>query len=181
MRRKKQEKLKEEIFWNTFYYFNKPSEPGTIPSHFKRVNFRIWDQVNDDDIMRMNSRVSSIYQLDLDETDISIDAIESLTRIDFITELRLKGISELDNNCVKFLDKINGLELLHIGGTSITLDGILKMTASDKLKTLLFTHEQNRPAREKMLALQQLFPSCNFIVNHKTYYFEEEDSDEELN
>lgn len=172
MRLKKQEKLKEEKFWATFYYFNVPSDPEADLSHFKRVNFRIWDSVTDDDVMRMNSRVTSIYQLDLDETDITNEAIESLTHIDYITELRLKGIRELNNNCVPFLNKINGLELLHIDGTSITLDGILMMSPSDKLQTLLFSHEQNRPPAEKMQALRQLFPACSFIVNHKSYYFE---------
>lgn len=112
--------------------------------------------------------------LDLDETDITNEGIQHLAKLDFIRELRLKGIRALDNECIDHLNKINGLELLHLGGTSIDVEGVLKLKPSVSLKTLLISVDEE-PQKEKMLQLRNAFPACEFILNHKVYTFDDED------
>ncbi len=177
MRKKKKGKLAETSFWNTFYSINVPKHLDEIPEHITRANFRIWDKVTDEDIKRMVSKIKSIDQLDLDETDITNEAITSLTQLQFIKELRLKGIRKLDNDCIGDLNKLKGLELLHLGSTSITLEGLLNLRPSATLKTILFSDPENKPDAEKMLVLRKLFPNCEFIINHKSYDFGEEEEE----
>ncbi len=58
----------------------------------------------------MVSKIKLIDQLDLDEKDITNEAITFLTQLQFIKELWLKGIRELDNNYSGDLNKIKGME-----------------------------------------------------------------------
>ncbi|MFZ2284024.1 MAG: hypothetical protein WAV86_09125 [Lutibacter sp.] len=66
---------------------------------------------------------------------------------------------------------MTGLELLHLGSTSITIDGILKLNALQSLKRLLFSMEN---IGEKMLQLKSILPHCEFIINNKLYNFDED-------
>ena len=71
---------------------------------------RLWDIVIDEYLELLATNVKSIDMLDLDETDITNDGIAFLTQMDFIKELRLKGISEIDNDCISHLNKIKKME-----------------------------------------------------------------------
>ena len=172
MNKKKKQKQLEKTFWSTLFGVDIPAHLNEVPAHLHQVRMRLWDKVIDEYLELMVTQVRSINMLDLDETDITNDGIAHLTKMDFIKELRLKGIREIDNDCIIHLNNIKGLELLHLRGTSITLDGILKLDKQPGLKTLLFAHDENEPEKEKMLQLRELMPDCEFIINGKTYYFE---------
>ena len=145
-----------------------------IPVHIERVNFRIWDHVNDDHLLLMVSKVKSINMLDLDETAITNEGIKHLTRLEQIKELRLKGIAAIDNTCMEYLNKLKDLELLHLGGTAVTLDGLMKLSSLQKLKVMLLSIPMDEEIKEKMLQLKALLPHCEFILNYKSYEFEAE-------
>lgn len=174
MRKKKQEKLKEEQFWSTFCYFNLPKNRVHLPADLERVNFRIWDYVNDEHLLLMMSRIKSINYLDLDETDITNKGISHLTQLDHIKELRLKGITAIDDGCMESLSKLKGLELLHLGGTSVTLNGLTQLGSLQKLRVLLLSLTATEEIRIKMLELKKLLPGCEFIFNYKSYLFDPE-------
>jgi len=174
LRKKKQEKLKEEQFWSTFCYFNLPKNRVTIPADLERVNFRIWDYVNDEHLLLMMSRIKSINYLDLDETDITNEGINHLTQLNHIKELRLKGIAAIDDGCMQSLSKLKGLELLHLGGTSVTLNGLTQLGSLQNLRVLLLSLTASEEIREKMLELKKLLPGCEFIFNYKSYLFDPE-------
>ncbi len=175
MRKKKKEKLKHLQFWSTFSYINLKDHTAEIPSHMRRVNFRIWDHVEDEYILMMMEKVRSIDMLDLDETHITIDSIKALTNLQFIKELRLKGINNIDDASIPYINNIKGLELLHVGGTAINLQGLKKLDNLPGLKTLLFSYDDTQEELDEgMKILRGLMPVCEFLVNHKSYDFKDE-------
>ena len=122
----------------------------------------------------MMSRIKSIKYLDLDEADITNKGINHLTQLDHIKELRLKGITAIDDGCMESLSKLKGLELLHLGGTSVTLNGLIQLGSLQNLKVLLLSLTATEEIRIKMLELKKLLPGCEFIFNYKSYLFDPE-------
>lgn len=169
MRKKKKQKLKEQQFWSTFAFFSKPQLPDGIPVHLERVNFRSWNHVEDEQIELMMQHVQSINMLDLDETDITNDSIELLTKLSFLNELRLKGCRHIDDQAIIYINDIKGLELLHIDGTSISLQGALQLAAHHPLHTLLIGVDEEEKHIEELTLLANRFPDCQLIVNHKDF------------
>lgn len=173
MNKKKKQKQLEKTFWATLFAIDVPAHLNEVPAHLHQVRMRLWDKVIDEYLELMVTQVRSINMLDLDETDISNDGMEHLTKMDFIKELRLKGIREIDNDCIVHLNKIKGLELLYLKGTSVTIDGILKLDSKPQLKELFFSAKNDEVNKEKMLQLKELMPACSFIIDGKQYYFDE--------
>lgn len=171
MRKKK--KLFEDTFWATLFAIDVPAHLNELPSHLHHVRMRLWDKVIDEYLELMVTQVKSINMLDLDETDITNDGVAHLTQMNFIKELRLKGIREIDNHCIVHLNKIKGLELIHVKGTSVTIDGILKLDSKPGLKELFFSAKDGEITNEKMLELKKLMPGCSFTIDAKSYYFDE--------
>lgn len=175
LRKKKKQKLKEQQFWSTFAYFSTPKLPDEVPTHLERVNFRIWNHVEDEEIEMMVTHVQSINMLDLDETYITNYSIQLLSQLSFIKELRLKGCREIDDEAIPHLNNIKGLELLHLGGTSITLNGVLQLSANHPLRTLLISVDDPEQHQNDLTIIAQRFPGCEFIVNHKNFTIKKED------
>jgi len=178
LRKKKKQRLKEEQFWGTFAYFSKPQLPDAIPTHLERVNFRIWDHVDDDQIEMMITHVQSINMLDLDETEITNHSIELLGKLSFIKELRLKGCNEIDDDAIPHLNNISGLELLHLGGTPISLNGLLQLSATHPLRMLLISVDDPELHQNELTTIAQRFPACELIVNHKAFSIPEKEDDD---
>lgn len=172
MNKKKKRKQFEDSFWAALFAIDVPAHLTELPPHLEHVRMRLWDNVVDEHLELLVSGVRSINMLDLDETDITKEGIEHLTKMDFIKELRLKGIRAIDNDCIVHLNKLKGLELLHVKGTSISIDGLLKLDGQPGLKELFFSADDG-PDKEKMLQLKKLMPECSFTIDGKTYYFEE--------
>lgn len=173
MNKKKKLKQLEKTFWATLFGVDVPAHLNEVPDHLNHVRMRLWDKVIDEYLELMVTQVKSINMLDLDATDITNDGIEHLTKMDFIKELRLKGIREIDNDCIVHLNKIKGLELLYLRGTSVTIDGILNLDCKPHLKELFFSAKDDEINKEKMLQLKKLMPICNFIIDGKEYYFDD--------
>lgn len=167
MRRKKAEKLKEEQFWTDFFYFNVPAHLDAVPLHLERANFRRY-HIDDEGIAKMITAVLSIFQLDLDGTDITNEAIRLLSKLEYVTELRLKNCKGIDDACVPDLYQIKGLELLHLGGTSITVPALIAGGIFKDLKQLFIDYEAEDQQVLEDLAI--LLPEgCELIVNHRSF------------
>jgi hypothetical protein len=169
LRKKKKQKLKEQQFWSTFAFFSTPKLQDEIPIHLERVNFRIWNSVEDDEIELMVTHVRSINMLDLDETDITNYSIQLVTKLSFIKELRLKGCRKIDDKAIPHINNIKGLELLHIDGTSISINGVLQLSASHTFRMLLIGVDEPEQHQEELTTIAQRFPDCELIVNHKSF------------
>ncbi|TKC12642.1 hypothetical protein FA048_03215 [Pedobacter polaris] len=174
MRNKKKEKLAEQEFWGTFYYMNVPKHIDGIPLHVEQVRFRLYNHVDDDHLVRMVQGIKSVGQLDLDETYITNAGIAELVKLDSITELRLKGCDSITNEAMPFICSINGLELLHLIGTSITTAGFEQIGKLTSLKKLLIRADRDDPLLEEIYV--QLPKGCELIVDYKGYPFDDNSS-----
>ena len=119
----------------------------------------------------MVSRIASINMLDLDDAYITIKAVEHLTVLEHLAELRLKGCTELYNDCVPYLNKIKGLALLHLVGTHITIEGLVNMNTLIRLKKLFISVDPKQDITLQMQRLKKELPACDFYVNYQLYEF----------
>lgn len=159
---------KELYFWKR--HFNiKNNNLDSIPTEVNRFNFR-HSEVDDEWLLYITSRIKVIHQLDLDETLITDKGIYFLTKLETIKELRLKGCRDISKECLNDLNQIKSLELLHLGGTSIDLDDLYKLSALQSLKLILVSSSDNIAViKEKVSALKHFFPLCIINVNHQIW------------
>lgn len=156
----------EKAFW--IKYFNNPPEPKDIPKYVKHLSFRSCN-ITDEEIYFLTCRVECIDMLDLDDAYITKDTIKFLTKLKRIQELRLKGCTELSNDCVVHLKKLNGLHLLHLVGTNITLEALTGMDNFSNLKKLFISTDIKQDITAHMQRLKQELPLCKFYVNYTLY------------
>ena len=156
-------RLKEEQFWNNFFYFNVPKHLDQVPQHLEKVTFRIYN-VDDYGLGQMVAYVQTINMLDLDGTDVTNAGIAELTKLKDIKELRLKECKFIDNGCIEDLNKLTGLTLLHLGGTSLTTADALGLKALQNLKLLIVPSVDYENREQERPALKAIWPRCEIII-----------------
>ena len=161
----------EKAFWTK--YFNNPPAPEDIPQHSDHLSFRSSD-ITDEEIGFVVSRISSINMLDLDDAYIGYKAIDHLTKLEDLKELRLKGCTELDYKCVPYLVNIKGLELLQLVNTQILVSELINMSSLTSLKKLFISQTITPQLTLEMRRLKKELPGCAFYVNYKLYEDEED-------
>ena len=156
-------KKKPDIkYWKHFF----GKDHKELPAYPKKLSYR-GQQLTDEGLSYILMFVKGVDQLDLDETEITNAAIDSLILLEYVKELRLKGNAEIDDGVVDKLCLVKGLELLHLGGTSVSLNAAAKFAACAKLKTLLISAPKDTPIAE-MVALRKTMPGCEVIINYRT-------------
>ena len=143
-----------------------------VDPYYHHFDLRQIDDLDDEGFAYLIATVKGIYMLDVNETEITDESIQLLTRLEYVTELRAKGIDGLTDACAEDLNKIKGLAFLHVKNTSITIDGLLKLKDQQNLKTILFSANDVEAINEKMLLLKAMHPGCEFVINGKPYYFD---------
>ena len=159
---------KEKLFWKR--YFGYDGDLNLIDKKIDHINLRS-TEIGDQEIGWLVSRLEEIEMLDMDETNISNEAIANLTQLGSIKELRLKDNFELTDDCIGDLNNIPSLQLLHLGSTSITLEGLKKLQLKN-LQHLLFSFD-GEVDLSSMLILKENMPACRFIINHQVFSFDE--------
>lgn len=146
----------------------------SMQPYYHQLDLRFFDDLDDEGFEYLLTNVKGVYMLDLNETGITDDSIKLLTKLEYVTELRAKGIHGLTNACAEDLNQIKGLEFLHVKNTGITFDGLLKLKDQTKLRTILFSAEDAEAIKDKMLQLKAMHPGCEFIIDGKPYEFDKE-------
>jgi hypothetical protein len=146
----------------------------SMEPYYHQLDLRRISNLDDEGFEYLLTHVKGVYMLDLNETEITNESIKLLSRLEYVNEIRAKGIPGLTDDCVEDLNKIKGLEFLHVKNTGITIDGLLKLKDQHGLKTILFSADDVEAIKEKMLQLKVMHPGCEFIIDGKTWYFEEE-------
>ena len=156
---------KEAYFWKR--HFNKaPNELHLIPEKVGRFNYRD-SEIDDEFLFWITLRIKIIDQLDLDNTLITNEGVKHLSKMEAIRELRFKGCRGINNGCMKYLNKITSLELLHLGSTTIDLDDVKELSSLQNLKLLLVSSSESEAAiKEKVAVLKKIFQHCELNVNH---------------
>jgi len=138
------------------------------------LDFRGIPELNNEGLAYFLTDIKGINMLDLNETEITNDAIAILTKLEYVNELRLKGCEEINNDCIPDLNKLTSLKFLHLKDTSITIDGILQLKDLTDLTTLLFSVDDTAVIKDKMVLLQEMLPNCDFVINGRPYLFTNE-------
>ncbi|MGI4862436.1 MAG: hypothetical protein ACRYFZ_00820 [Janthinobacterium lividum] len=161
--RAQQHAAQETAFWRTRF----PQVPLLGQQLVHLPHARFWDgAIDDEQVGWLTARVQTIDMLDIYEAPITRTSIQHLMQLTWLKELRVKGCAELQDDCVADLSHIKGLELLHLGETGITLDGLLELSGNH-LKTVFISSEL--PVLSIQARLQQLaqsLPGCEVVVNH---------------
>jgi hypothetical protein len=156
---------------DTKYWENRLGTETTDSSFQDHMDFRGLPELNDAGLAYYLRDVTGISMLDLNETEITNEAIKELTTLLYVDELRLKGCVEIDDDCIPDLNKLVSLKFLHVKDTNITIDGILQLNDLTDLTTLLFSVDDTAVIKDKMLLLKEMLPDCNFVVNGVPYVF----------
>lgn len=165
MRKRKNEKKEKELKRR----YGKLAE-GMEP-YYHHLDLRPLDELDDDGFAFIMKNVKGVNMLDLNETNIGIESMALLAKLEYVKELRVKGCRNLTNDCAVFINDIKGLEFLHIKGTGITVDGLLQFSKLHTLNELLFSAEDISSITNKLLQLKQLLPGCAFVIDGKPYSF----------
>jgi hypothetical protein len=144
----------------------------SMEPYYHHLDLRPLTELDDDSFAYLMVNVKGVNMLDLNETAITNESIKLLTGLEYVKELRVKGCASLDNDCIEDIAKLKELQLLHIKGTGITIDGLLQLHDLPELKELLFSDENAADIKDKMLQLRDQLPGCSFVINAKPYYFE---------
>lgn len=159
---------RELFFWESQFNIRK-GQLHTLPASVSRFNFRD-SEITDEQVGWITARIKKVDQFDLDHSLITDEGMQYLARLEYIRELRLKGCRGVTQASIPFLDKMAGLELLHLGGTSVSLDDALGLGALQELKLLLLrSDEEEQIVREKAAQLQQLLPGCAININYQVF------------
>lgn len=140
--------------------------------YYHHFDLRQIDDLDDESFAYLIAPVKGIFMLDLNETAITDESIQLLTQLEYVNELRAKGIDGLTDACTEDLNNIKGLELLYVKNTSITIDGLLKLKDQQHLKTILFSADDVEAIKEKLLQLKAMQPNCELVIDGKPYYFD---------
>lgn len=125
--------------------------------------------LDDEGLAYMLTNVKGINMLDLNETEITNASITLLTTLEYVNELRLKGCTDIDDDCIADLNKITSLQFLHVKDTGITIDGLLQLTQLKKLGEVLFSAADVEIIKEKLLKFTRMHPNCKIVIDGKIF------------
>ena len=156
----------ETLFWKT--HFNIP-EIIEIPEHVVHLNLKE-SGITDDELLYIVKRIKKIDMLDLHYTGISNEGIKHLIKLDSLKELRLKGITGIDNGCMLYISQIKKLKFLHVRHTAVNVDGLKEILCLQNLKTVLVSdNDTQENIDKKMKEITASIPLCEFCVNNTNY------------
>lgn len=145
----------------------------SMEPYWHHFDLRPIEDLDDEGLAYALTCVKGIDMLDLNETAITNKSISLLTKLEYLKELRLKGVSGINDDCAEDLNKITSLEFLHLRFTNFTIDGVLKLNALTNLQKVIFSVDDVNAVKDKMLQLHAMLPGCEFIPNSIPYRFED--------
>lgn len=143
----------------------------SLVGYFDHLDFRFFDDFNDEAFEFLMKNVKGVNMLDLNETEITDESIKFLTNLEYVKEIRAKQCPNLTDNCISDLNKLAALSFLHVKSTEITIDGLLQLNLLTNLKTLIFSANDVLKIGQKLIQLKLMHPKCEMIIDSKPYYF----------
>jgi hypothetical protein len=135
------------------------------------IDFRFFDNFNDEAFLFLMKNVKGVNMLDLNETDVTKESIKFLTNLEYVNEIRAKECENLTDDCTEILNQLPTLTFLHLKNTKITIDGLLKLENLKNLETLMFSENDILSIKEKLIQLKLMHLNCELIINSKPYFF----------
>ena len=108
--------------------------------------------------------VSTIDNLNLQNTLISDAGLAHLSRLPRLEHLRLKANRQLTNDCIAHLLRLSAVENLQLHETSIDQRGLDQLAALTNLRDLLVNIEDDNYSFDALLALSARMPGCTILA-----------------
>lgn len=128
----------------------------------------------DDRGLSLVCRVSTLDNLNLQDTLISNQGLAALRQLPLLNILRLKDNPQLDNACVPILAQLQSLNELQLHETAITSEGLALLAELTNLRELLFDEFSLGDSQEPLLALSARLPECRIVVKGRGEAFQGE-------
>ena len=142
-----------------------------LVGYVDHIDFRFFDDFNDEAFAFLMKNVKGVNMLDLNETNITNESIEFLTKLEYVNEIRARQCENLTDDCTEDLNKLTSLTFLHLRSTAITIDGLLNLKNLTHLKTLLFSADDIFAIKKKLRDLKLLHLPCEMVIDSKPYYY----------
>ncbi len=153
------DKRKEKNFWQSFHGYGSPSQ---VPNCVRRLNYKDED-IYDSHLSWIVNRIDRIEILDLDNTCITGAGLKELLKLSELQELSLKGLDEIGDEVIDTLVTISGLSFLHLGGTSVTPEGLKGLSQAESLSSLVLS--STVWTEMEVESLERALPNVEVFVN----------------
>jgi hypothetical protein len=142
---------------------------------FPNLRSASFSGTNLDDVgLRHVSSVSTLENLDLQDTKITDEGLACLERLPRLQYLRLKENAQLTNACVPGLLRLSSLVDLQIHETSIDQHGLDELVAMKNLRNIIIDVWDGNYSFEALLALSTQMPACTILAKGRGEFFEGE-------
>jgi hypothetical protein len=118
------------------------------------------------------SHVATLENLNLQDTKVSNDALVHLARLPRLKHLRLKENSQLTNECVPHLMRLESLIDLQIHETAIDQQGLSHLEGMKNLKDLCVDGWNDNDTFDSLLALSARMPECTILAKGRGTFFQ---------
>lgn len=124
-----------------------------------------FSDTNLDDVgLEIVCSMRGLVQLDLQSTRVSNSGIRSLLRLPNLAHLRLKENSQLDDACMKHVEKLACLQELQIHETSISLAGLLRLQKHREIREIIIELSDGNFPFVGLRAFSKCMPECTILV-----------------
>ena len=130
---------------------------------------------NLDDVgLRHVSSVSTLENLNLQDTKITDEGLAWLERLPRLKHLRLKENTQLTNACVPRLLRLSSLVDLGIHETSIDQHGLNELVSMKNLRNICIDVWNGNYSFDALLSLSTRMPACTILAKGQGEFFEGE-------
>lgn len=132
---------------------------------FPRLKSASFVDTNLDDVgLEYVSKVRTLEHLDLQDTKITNAGLAHLAQLPRLDWLRLKENSQLNNECVPHLQRLERLSNLQIHETSIDQKGLEQLADMQSLRDICIDVWRDNYTFEGLLALSVRMPNCTILA-----------------
>jgi hypothetical protein len=120
------------------------------------------------------SQVTTLENLDLQDTRISNQGLRVLESLPRLRILRLKGNPQLSNDGVPHLLRLKSLVDLQVHETSIDQYGLKQLAVMDNLRDICVEVWNNNYSFEMLLELSSRMPQCRILAKGRGEFYQGE-------
>jgi hypothetical protein len=161
-------KGKEKHFWRS--HFNNISSLADIPLEIRGFK-AIDDEVDDEVLYYLTSRIPIIYRICLKSTHVTDEGVKYISTIQNLEDLTLREHKNITNISIPYLNKLVDLIYLDILKTQIQLEDLPGLFNLQNLKELYVTSENldEEYLLEHVIAMKEILPNCILYINYENY------------
>ena len=160
-------KGKEKHFWKSWFNITSRVDIPLEIRGFKAID----DEVEDQDLLYLTSRIRTIHGIYLKFTHVTDEGVKHICTIQNLSELTLREHKNITKKSIPYLNKLVDLEYLDILKTEIQLDDLQGLFQLQKLKELYISSENldKEYLLEHVITIKEILPNCVLYINYESY------------